>query len=290
MISELNKNKIIRIRHHLEIIYKEGLSIIENNRENLSVYESFFERYIFSFESIYTLLKGFSVDKKFRSYSMALILRACLLDSLIILYLKTFYVEKKAGIITEEGNYKEEYEKLLSEQLRRLLNSINKERKNSKEQTENYKNLIDKIYSNFIYLFDKGKKLDYNKPEKALKYNGSHDIKPEVIKKRLDKFKNNLKGIDYEEASNLYNLFSKQDHFGIISILLSKQEINEISEDIIISLFHITDGFSFCLDFLYEEGKNKFEYKNIENEISYLRGTISTKHLRVSEKYEDEYK
>ena len=95
MISKLNKSKIIRIRHHLEIISKEGLLIIENNKENLSVYESFFERYIFSLESIYTLLKGFSIDKKFRSYPIALILRASLLDSLIILYLRTFYVEKK---------------------------------------------------------------------------------------------------------------------------------------------------------------------------------------------------
>ena len=169
------------------------------------------------------------------------------------------------------------------------MNSLTKEKNQSKTPIKDYKDLIDNIHSNFIFLFDKQKKLDYNKPEKALKYNGSHDIKPLVIKNRLEKFKNNIKGINYEQASSLYNLFSKHDHFGIISILLSKQEINETSEDIIISLFHITDGLSFCLDFLYDEGKIKDEYKNIENEISALRGTISTEYLKLNKKYVDEY-
>jgi len=287
MLSELNENKLIQIRVHLKVILEEGHKLIGENSDRFNVYQSLYKRYIYCFDSLYILLNGFGNEKIYRANSIAIILRASLLDYLTTIYLRTYQLEKKAGL---KSSYKEEFQKLLSEQVRRMLIVTEADKKTSIYNHDDFCKSVDRIYLHFDFLFDKSKPLDYNKPIKSLKYNRQDDINPQTIRKRLDHFSHNLKKIDYQHVFSLYDIFSKYDHFGVMSMLLEEMEINEVCENIFWSIFHIVDGVTFCERLLKDEVKSKSNFKKIGTELSCLKGTIYTETLYLSEKYKNEHK
>ncbi|NER17538.1 hypothetical protein [Spongiivirga citrea] len=287
MISELNENKIIQIRVHLKIILEEGFKIIEENNDKFNVYQSLYKRYIYCFDSLSLLLKEFGDDKIYRTNSIAIILRASLLDYLTTIYLRTFQLEMKAGL---KSNYTEELKKLLSEQIRRFLIVREADRKTPRYDHESFCSMVNKIYLEFDFLFDKSVPLDYNKPIKSLKYSRQDDISSQTIRKRLDSFSENLKNIDYHHVFELYDIFSKYDHFGIISMFLEELEINEVCDYIFWSIFHIVDGITFCEELLKDEVNSKSNFEKIGYELSSLKGTIYTESLYLSEQYKSENK
>lgn len=287
-LSELNENKLLKIKAHLKSIVSQGFELISENNSNFDVYESLFKRFIQCFESVNLLLNGIENNKNYRHYPIAIILRASILDYLTILHLKTFHLEKKAGIKNEKSNYNQEYEKLLSDQIRRIISISETEKNNTSYNHNQFCNHVNGIYSCFEYLFDKSIPLDYSFPEKSLKHKRRDVISIPIIRKRLIMFSENLIGIDYEEILNLYNIYSKYDHFGVVSILLESFNINEICDHIFSSLFHLGDGISFCVDFLKEESKSSSNFESFFNEIDSLRGTIYTEHLYLSESYKNE--
>lgn len=120
MISELNENKIFKTRFYLKTILEEGFNIIDENKSIFNVYHSLFRRYIYCFESLNLLLNGFNLEKKFREQSTYNILRASLLDYLTTLFLISFQAEHKIDK-SPKSKYEIELEKLMSEQLRRIL-------------------------------------------------------------------------------------------------------------------------------------------------------------------------
>jgi hypothetical protein len=287
MLSELNENKLIQIRVHLRTILEEGFIIIGENSDKFNVYQSLYKRYIYCFDSLNILLKDFGNDKIYRTNSIAIILRASLLDYLTTIYLRTFQLEKKAGL---KSSYNEEFQKLLSEQVRRMLIVCEADKKTPLYDHEKFCRFVDRIYLNFNSLFDKSEPLDYNKPIKSLKYKRQDDINPQTIRKRLDNFSDNLKRIDYQHVFSLYDIFSKYDHFGVMSMLLEEMEINEVCDNIFWSIFHIVDGITFCEHLLQDEVKSKSNFKKIGHELSCLKGTIYTESLYLSEKYKSENK
>lgn len=290
MLTELNENKLIQIKVHFKTLLEEGFSIIHDNNDKFNVYQSLFKRYIYCFESLNTLLKDFDTDKLHRAHSIAIVLRASLLDYLTTLYLKTYHLEKKAGVKSFKSSYDEEFEKLLSEQVRRLISVSNKDKDTDMYDHASFCGFIDNIQRNFKFLFDNSKPLDYDKPENSLRYKRRDDISPSVIRTRLDSFSKNMNGIDYLHVFTLYDLYSKYDHFGIASMLIEQMDINEVCENMFWSIFHLVDGITFCEQLLKEEVNSKSDFKKFGHELSCLKGTIYTKSLFLSEKYKKENK
>lgn len=280
MLSELHENKLFQTQIHLKVIIKEGLRIIRENKKEFNVYHSLFRRYIYCLETISLLIIDF--NKRYTEQSIAIVLRASLLDYLTTLYLRTFYVEKKAGIKSLKSSYDEEFDKLLSEQIRRILTVSNKDKSTNAYNHEKFRKSVDTMYKNFTTLFDETKPLDYNKPENSLRYKRRDDITPAEIRKRLDNFSKNLKTIDYLKVFSLYDIYSKYDHFGVMSMLLEYMDINEVCDNMLWSIFHITDGISFCVDLLKDEVGCNSDFEKMLNEIDYLRGVIYAKTFWLS--------
>ncbi len=289
MLSELNQNKLFKMKIHLKVILEDGLKIAKENHRTFNVYENLFNRYISCFESINILVEGLDKENAFRSYSIAIILRSSLLDYLTILYLRTFYVEKRAGVKNEKTSYDKEYDKLLSEQVRRLLTVSEKDKQTLGYDHEKFCEFVNVIYTNFNKFFDKNKLLNYSKPSESLIYKRKDDINPATIRKRLDQFAKYTQGIDYLTVFTLYDIYSKYDHFGTASIIYANSDINDVFGNMFIALFHITDGVGFCMDFLKEEVGNKTDFSKIDNEINYLRGTLYTDHLHLSGQFKKKY-
>ena len=290
MLSELNENKLFQTKIHFRRILDEGFRIINENNNQLNVYHSIFKRYIYCLETINILIVDFDVDKKHREQSIAIVLRASLLDYLTTLYLRTYYAEKKAGIKSLKSSYDEEFDKLLSEQIRRILTVSNKDKSTSAYNHESFCKSVDTMRKNFSYVFDNSKPIDYDKPENSLKYKRQDDISPSVIRKRLDNYSKNLNGIDYLHVFSLYDIYSKYDHFGVMSMLLEHMDINEVCFNMLWSVFHITDGISFCVDLMKDVAGSKSDYEKILKEIDYLRGVIYTKTYWLSEEYKEKNK
>lgn len=290
MLSELYENKLFQTRIHFKTILEEGLRIVKENNKELNVYHSLFRRYIYCLDTINLLITDFDKDTKYREHSIAIVLRASLLDYLTTLYLRTFHAEKKAGVKSLKSSYDEEFDKLLSEQIRRILTVSPKDKNTSAYNHESFCKSVDTMYSNFRTLFDDSKPIDYEKPANSLKYKRQDDISSNEIRKRLDNFSKNLKGIDYLHVFSLYDIYSKYDHFGVMSMLLEHMDINEVSDNMLWSVFHITDGISFCVDLLKDEVGCESDFDKMLKEIDYLRGVIYTKTYWLSDEYKDKHR
>lgn len=290
MLTELNENKLIQIRVHFRNILKEGFRLIEENSAYFNIYQSLFRRYIYAFDSLNILTRDFDHTKTYRAQSIAVILRASLLDTLIILYLKTFQFEKERGSDNGKVDYQNEVDKLYSEQIRRFITVTEPDKKTAIYDHKEFCEMVDKIHKTFDFLFIEDTTIDYNKPSKSLKYNSKEDITNRKIRNRLDSFSDQLKDYDYVEIFSLYDIYSKYDHFGVASMALEYNSPNEICDHMFWSIFHLADGITFCIDLLLKEAGSKSDFKQIHYELSCLRGVVYTKHLYLSPKYKEENK
>lgn len=288
MLSELYEDKLFQTRIHFKTILEEGFRIIKENDNTFNVYCSLFKRYIYCLDTINLLIADFNFELKHREQSIAIVLRASLLDYLTTLYLRTYYAEKKAEVKSLKSTYDVELDKLLSDQLKRILTVSKKNKQTSAYNHESFCKTVDNIYNNFKSLFDESIPIDYENPSKSLKYSSRNDeITNSEIRVRLDNFSKNLKGIDYLHVFSLYDIYSKYDHFGVMSMLLENMDINEVCENMLWSIFHITDGISFCVDLLRDEVGCKSDFEKMLNEIDYLRGVIYTRTFWLSKEYKE---
>ncbi|WP_335967214.1 hypothetical protein [Galbibacter sp. PAP.153] len=285
MLSELNRNKLIRLRDHFDTILEEGFNLITENSDQFDIYQSLLRRYVYCFESVNTLLKNFGPSKKHRTHSIAIVLRASLLDYLTTLYLRTYLTDKLAELENAEKKYNEQIEILFSEQIRRFLTVSYKDKRTHLYDHEKFCKLTDSLYNNFKHLFDDSKPLNYDCPSKSLKYKRKDDINPYRIRDRLDNYSQYLEKIDYLEVFSLYDVFSKYDHFGVASMALEYFDIDEICENILWSLFHLSDGVSFCVDLLKSETGSNSDFSKFFHEIDCMRGTVYTRQLQLGENY-----
>jgi len=175
MLSELYENKLFQTRIHFKTILKEGFRIIKENESEFNVYHSLFRRYIYCLDTINLLISDFNFDLKYREQSIAIVLRASLLDYLITLHLRTYYAEKKAGVKSLKSSYDVEFDKLLSEQLKRILTVSKKDKETSTYNHKSFCRTVDTMLKNFGFLFDESKPIDYENPAKSLKYNSRKD-------------------------------------------------------------------------------------------------------------------
>lgn len=284
MISELNENKLFQTKVYFKIILEEGFRIIDENKSQFNIYHSLFRRYIYCFENLNVLLQGYGNDKRYREHAISIVLRASLLDYLTTLYLATYQAEKK--LCPEKTiNYEIEIEKLISEQIRRIINIAENDKKNPLYFHGEIRQTVDLIKENFDYLFDEKIPIDYNKPGKSLRYKAHDDIKSSTIRKRLDDVSNKLENILYEDVFYLYDLYSKLDHFGTVSMFLENIDVNLACNNILGSIFHIAEGIGFCIDLIKDETNCLSNFDVINSQIGLLRGSIHTKELYLSPEY-----
>lgn len=173
----------------------------------------------------------------------------------------------------------------MSEQIRRILTVSEIDKKTAIYDHKKFCGFVDTMRERFRNFFDETKPLDYNKPANSLRYKNKDDISPAIIRKRLDNISHRLSGIDYLHVFSLYDIYSKYDHFGVMSMFLENMEINEICDNMLWSIFHITDGIGFCIDLLKDEVNCKSNFEKIDNKICYLRGITSSKTLWLSPEY-----
>jgi len=293
-LTDLNFNKVCRIRHILSEMETECSQIIryfEGKIESveIDVYASFFIRFANCLEATKTLLADFHKGKPYREHSIALLLRASLLDYLTMLYLETYYIEYRNNPKTECPNYKTELEKLLSSQIRRIISISELDKQGKHFNKHSFNEYIDKVYLKYNFLFEPSVKLDYNKPSNSLKYkNGNDEITNTKIRIRLDNVMRDS-DINYVHVFSLYDIYSKYDHFGLISMSLKNMDTNEAFENMKNSLHYVLDGISRCMYILKNHYAIACNYNQIIKQIRELRGVFYTDYLVVSEDYKQKY-
>lgn len=239
-------------------------------------------------ESLNILLKDFDEEKRYREFAIPIVLRASLLDYLTILYLATFQSEKKINPALSI-NYEIEIDKLISEQIRRLISIAENDKQTSFYKHSDLYEAVDLFREKFYHLFDPNIPIDYNKPEKSLRYKSQDDIKSTTIRKRLDFVASGLIDIHYQDVFYLYDLYSKYDHFGTASMLLEYMDIDTTSSNILSAIFHIAEGIGFCTDLMKDETACNSNFDKLDYEISLLRGTVNTKTLHLSPEYKQRH-
>lgn len=289
MISQVNIDKIFQTKLKFKIIVDEGFRIINENQNVFNIYHSLFKRYIYGFESINILLQDFDAEKRHRELALSIVLRASLLDYLTTLYLSTYQAEKKANPKLSK-EYNEIVDKLVSEQIRRIISIAENDKKTKFYNHNDHIEAVDFLKDKFSHLFDHEIPIDYNKPSKSLIYKAQDDIKTATMRKRLDELSNQLVNIHYEDVFYLYDLYSKYDHFGTASMFFEYMEIDLVCSNILASIFHISEGIGFCIDLMVEEVDCKSDFEKINYEISLLRGTIQSKTFWLSEDYKNSNK
>lgn len=295
-LTELYENKLFMIRELLPEIVETGLKVCDkyfrrNKHIVLNVYASYFQRFIYSLDSVDTLLQEIEINKPFRCDSITLILRASLLDFLTILYLKSYYEEINTDANKNEQNYDSEFRKLLSSQIRRslMISHIDKESKNYNQ--DSFKDYVDIVFKNCNYLFKPGATIDYNNPAASLiDSKPSDDIKTINIRKRLQILEKQGRVTNHIHIYSLYDLFSKHDHFGMISILYQWMDLSEKLENIFWSFYYIVDGISFSMEHLRQDEDIENEYKLIREQCGHLKGVVFTKSLFLSDEYKNKEK
>lgn len=256
-----NLNKLSSILQLLNQIVKDGFILIGTYKykfdEVLKVpYAQYTLRSIYCFESIKCLLEGFLSKKFYREFSISILLRSGLLDYLTILYLKSFYTQINQEQSIFESSYYSELEKLLTNQIFRMLKFTMSNK--AELPDELYNKYIDTIYEDNYFLF--AKKANYNNPIESLRYNKGFITNPKILE-RLKKCENEI-GRAYISVYNLYDEYSKYDHFGLHGVKYQRLNINTLFGNILKSLFFTSDGLKIALSFINEQC--------IENEVKMI--------------------
>lgn len=266
----------------------EGFNLIEENDDKFNIYQSLFKRFIYCIDSVQLLTEDLKSNPH-RIHSLAINLRAGLLDYLIVLYLSTLQVEKKFGYPLSDLSYREELDKLISEQIRRILTVSERDKKTEFYDHEKFCSMVDLIHEKFKFLFDSNVPIDYNKPAKSLRHSANDDISIRRILLRLDDYPKDLMKIDYSTVVHLYNYYSKYDHFGVASMALEYNDLNKDCELLFLSLIHVTDGISVCINLLKDEANSDSDFSKFLKEIDNIRSYIHTKTLELSDKYKNNH-
>lgn len=279
-LNKLNQEKIIRLKNELKEIVKLSYLINEKTKmrdsgtitQTLIIFVNFFLRFIYCLESVNSLLIDFENKYSSKEHSISLILRASLLDYLNILYLKSYMPDKNGTFNTSQSMYTFEFKNYLSSQIIKIFDFYKVENRYGILTAENKRRYIDLIRDENMSLFNDGD-VDYNNPSKSLIVDKAK-LSIGDIRFRLDQVKN-VTSENYIEVLHLYELYSKYEHFGIISMKFRNLEINHIFKNILRSLFHLIDGLAFCLEIVKIDQNIENLSKLIRNEFRALKYTVS---------------
>lgn len=249
-LSEFNIKKRKLICDSLVKISDMGFNIIEkveNKTVNVDIltYRDYFERFIFCFDSIKLLLIGYNEKTFSKDFTIALVLRSSLVDFLNVIYLKIYYQEYNPSIQTE-NNYKTELGKTLCSHLRRVFDRFKKEYLSGNFKEQDYTKTINRFYNDYIFLFDPDMKFDIKDPARNLIF--KKEISNKMIIDKISS-QSDIRTRNYGRAIGLFELYSKYEHYGILSRRTQRVDVNERFRNILESLELLIEGAIFAISF-----------------------------------------
>ena len=275
-LTKIRKRNIKPICRKLKGINFIGQSIIEKfegktDDIDILIYRDLFERFIYCFSSVRTILPNYNEKTFSKDYALALILRTSLLDFLTIAYLKTYYDEFDINII-KKIDYKSELGKFLCSHIRRIYVRLNKDYSDGHIIEKNYIHMINDFHRRYNFLFKENVKFNPKDPTKTLKY--KNEIRNDDILKRLVNYPDN-KVKNYSRAFGLYEIYSKYEHYGVSSRDFQKVDVNDRFDNIKNSLNFLIEGIIIAFDFFKKNIDLKSEEEMIKSNINKLKQIIN---------------
>lgn len=283
-LSKFNSDKIIKIRLLLKEIVPIGFTILKNYDEGKSknIYITFYANYIVRFmscyHSVHTLLIDFEKDKAINEYAIALLLRASLLDCLTLLYFKSYLKEEQNNpSLMDDSIHDAKIIKFLTSHIKRVFKSqISNKKNNGIFKKITIKEMVDFFKAEYNILFKEDFVINYSDPSAALKYGAENELETSNMLFRLDD-ENHASNNDYKLINQLYNIYSKYDHFGILTKIYQNLNINDIFQNILTSLHFMIEGINYSLKFIEYGMKNKADFELIRQRLGELKYTTTNK-------------
>lgn len=274
-LSELNRQKRDFICKSLESASRIGFEIIEkveNKTFNVDVliYRDLFERFIFCFNSVRLLFKDYNEITFSNDFAITILLRTSLVDFLNVVYLKLHYQEYETEKNSNQ-NYKTELGKILCSHIRRTLDRSNKEYSSGNFSEQNYTKTTLALYKDFNFLFETNKEFNIKDPCSTLIY--KNEISNKTIINKI-KSQEDIRIRNYGRAIGLFELYSKYEHYGILSRRFQRVDINERFRNIIDSLDLLSVGIMYSISFFQNIIDIKDEKQLLFNNLGRLERII----------------
>jgi hypothetical protein len=270
-LSDLNEYKKTIIVSKLNEISRIGFAIIDKLEDktfnvDILIYRDFFERFIFCFDNVSTLLNEFDSNTYSKDFAIALNLRTSLVDFLNVIYLTLYFLEDNP-IVDSKVNYKSELGKTLCSHLKRVLDRFNMEYLKGDFKEGEYKQLVERFYKQYFFLFNHDEEFNIKEPSKTLIY--KHEITNQTIVKKLISH-SDIHIKNYARAIALFEIYSKYEHYGILSRRFQRISVNERFKNIIDSLELLIDGAWASFNFF----RNVTDIKREEDDFIRMGGLL----------------
>jgi len=275
-LSEPNTQKRDLICNSLEstsLIGYEIIDKVENKTLNIDIliYRDLFERFIFCFNSVGLLFKDYNETTFSNDYAISILLRTSLVDFLNVVYLKIHHNEYETKKESKQ-NYKTELGKFLCSHLKRVFDRMKKEHLSGNFSDQAYSKTILALKKDYNFLFEKDSEFNIKEPWKTLIY--KNEISNKTI---IDKLKTqpNIRVRNYGRAIGLFDLYSKYEHYGILSRRFQRVDINERFINVIESLDLLIVGTEYSISFFQNITGLKHEMKLFYENSSKLKRIIN---------------
>ncbi len=278
ILSSLNLKKKQLVCSSLEKMTDIGFKIIDKledktfNVDKL-IYRDYFERFIFCFDTIKTLLPEYSESTFSKDYTIALTLRTSLLDFLNVVYL-TILFQEYDPTVQRKCDYKSELGKVLCSHLRRTFYRFNKEYLSGNFSQNNFTKTIKNLYHDYIFLFNTKETLNIENPSETLIY--KQEISNKTIINKL-KASSDINIRNYGRAIGFYELYSKYEHYGILSRRFLRVDVNERFRNILESIKLLIVGATASITFFRNVTDIEIEEKEFIKNSRILNGLLKLK-------------
>ena len=252
-LSEENKNKLkisLEILNDIHLAANSALKKIESPEfsplEFITI--NFLDRFSTNIISLNVLLSKFEENYKLET-SIGLLIRTSLYDFMTLAYLMSYvYDSRKYKTELAENILYEQIERLFCDHIKFSINYLKIVYEKKILTDKNYKLAIDNIRKDYYFVF-KSISGNYYNAEKDLK-----QTKTISSKELFNRLITHEIGKSNAAAYDLYNYYSKYEHFGIMTHYLQQQGINNDFRNIVLSLKFVLNGIGICVSYFALNG------------------------------------
>ena len=252
--------KIMKILDKFIIVAQDILNKnYYNSQPEYFLFLKVFERFSVNIESVNILLADLENNIS-REVPIKLILRANLLDFILINYLGNLISKIKCKGDEFEIEYLKELDKILCEQAKYDFGNLKLLKNDNIITDQEYKDKIDEILKVF-HIYISGE-INYDNPIKNLKYKEFTPVK--------FKFRESCKNELTKKFANIYPLyqkFSKYEHVGLLTQHYQSEDHQKIIDDIIFAIKFCVKGSLFCCHMINCDDAEIEMIKQIEEEL-----------------------
>lgn len=237
-LSEENEFKLEQIIELIDKIVLNGDSGLKefpsDHYELLPfTYINFLGRFTFNFDSINILLRQYKVKQNVE-ISIGLIIRACLLDFMIVTYLSTYHADSTSQ--ESEDNFDKQFDGFIADQIHNTIKYLKVTKNTGLISQTDYRAAIESLNHTYKFLF-KDEIIDYENPENKLI---SKEFKsPKYLFMRIHSHPLTKK---YSKVYDYYTYYGKYEHFGIMTHYIQRQGIDNDFETMTVALKYMVLG------------------------------------------------